>query len=378
MNRANEDEEKKMKRNKCMGILVNMFNEVKQARERFWQKCGRKSKGFLCFVASACFSILVIKGNVWILPGQEPTTTDHQSTGSPINGITNQRDHQSTETQPMDQINEMVAQQEHTGTASKQSATNPTNIDLWFVTYGDTPSYDAARNRIAVSAANTGWFEHIEQYTQHDLSAEFRDEFGEILSIKEGGGNYIWRFEVLKKVMAKMRENDILAFIDSGCVINRKGAARFHEYVELLKQSPHQLLGWQMMNHTRYEPKTGFFKEEHWTSDAIFEAFGVSERNDIRKSGQTAGGAILVQKGRLSEEWLSKIFEVLRKDPWIITHRYDNATKAERRFFTNCHDQSIQSVARKIKGFVSVPSNGLNQDQTPPEEPFWWVRSRKE
>ena len=233
---------------------------------------------------------------------------------------------------------------------------------MWFVTYGNTPRYDAARARIIKQALHTGWFDYIEPYTQQNLSIEFQKEFADILSMKKGGGYWIWRFDVLRDVMSKMHEGDVLVFADAGCQINQNGSAKFHEYVELLVQSPYQMLGYQMT-----------YKEHQYTTEAIFSAFSVpSEYDEIRKTGQIAATSQMIQKGRRSEEWLSYIFEVLRKDPNIITDRYNNESRELRDDFRdNRHDQSLQSVSRKIKGFVSVP-----RPKAVPEDPIWWSRMR--
>ena len=236
------------------------------------------------------------------------------------------------------------------------------DIGMWFVTYGDTPKYDAARTRITKKALHAGWFDHVEGYTQHNLSTEFRDEFADILSMERGGGYWIWRFYVLQDVMGKMEDGDILTFADSGCQINQHGAAKFHEYVDMLIQSPYEMLGFQL----------NCCPENSWTTEAIFSAFNVSSGDEIRNTKQIAATSQMIQKGRRSEEWLSYVFEVLRKDPYIITDRYNGQTKKlNDDFFDNRHDQSVQSVSRKIKGVVLVP----NPHQKP-WEPIWWSRMR--
>ena len=81
------------------------------------------------------------------------------------------------------------------------------DIGMWFVTYGDAPRYDAATARVSKQAARTGWFDHIEVFTQHNLSRAFRDEFADILAMERGGGYWLWRFYVLQDVMSRFREN---------------------------------------------------------------------------------------------------------------------------------------------------------------------------
>ena len=153
-----------------------------------------------------------------------------------------------------------------------------------------------------------------------------------------------------------------MTFADAGCQINHRGAVRFHEYIELLIQSPHQVIGFQGEN-----------RESVWTTEAVFSAFNVSaDDGRIRKTGQIAAGSLMLEKGRRSEEWLSFIFRVLRKDPFIITDRYNEQTARLRPDFKeNRHDQSVMSVSRKIKGFQSVPAPKACQ-----REPIWYSKMR--
>ena len=168
---------------------------------------------------------------------------------------------------------------------------------------------------------------------------------------------------MLQDVLSKMEDGDIVTFADSGCQINQNGAHKFHEYVEMLIHSPYEMLGFQASH-----------CELCLTTEAIFSAFNVSSENDeIRNTPQIAATSQMIQKGRRSEEWLSYILEVLRKDPYIITDRYNGETKELREDFRdNRHDQSVMSISRKIKGFVSVsyPKTG-NQ-----EDPIWFSRLR--
>jgi len=94
--------------------------------------------------------------------------------------------------------------------------------------------------------------------------------------------------------------------------------------------------------------------EEKYTTERIFMAFNIT-RNDakIRKSGQMMGGVKLRRKCRDLEDYFALVYSVLNKDPWLITDIYNEETKRLTPVFKdNRHDQSISSVAHKVRGGI--------------------------
>ena len=45
--------------------------------------------------------------------------------------------------------------------------------------------------------------------------------------MKRGGGYWIWKLDIIKQAFSKIKENDIIVYLDSGCTLNKSGKKRF-------------------------------------------------------------------------------------------------------------------------------------------------------
>lgn len=65
-----------------------------------------------------------------------------------------------------------------------------------------------------------------------------------------------------------------------------------------------------------------------FTTQRVFDAFNVTRNNiGITQTGQFEANTLLMQKGPHLSDWLSKVSDVLVRDPWLITDKYNNEAK---------------------------------------------------
>ena len=219
---------------------------------------------------------------------------------------------------------------------------------IHFVSYGDN-KFKIARQRIYNEALNTNWFHSIKCYDKEDLSTSFKKKFKNILSMKRGGGYWIWKFDIIINKLKEIDNEEFLIYVDSGCTINSNGSKRLNEYIEMIKNNKNKIISFQMHHH-----------ENVWTTKQIFDSFNISENDPIQTSGQYIGGVLIMQKCdaviKMFEDCLNKI----TKDPLIITDSYN---KNQRKVFKdNRHDQSILSIARKIHGSIILSDETIDDD----------------
>ena len=72
---------------------------------------------------------------------------------------------------------------------------------------------------------------------RYDLSISFRNEFKSILSMKRGGGYWIWKFDIILNKLEEINNGEFLIYVDSGCTVNTNGTKRLEEYIEMIKNS---------------------------------------------------------------------------------------------------------------------------------------------
>ena len=236
---------------------------------------------------------------------------------------------------------------------------------LHLISYGDK-KFIKAKHRIYNEAFNTHWFYSIKCYGLEDLSVSFRKEFKSILTMKRGGGYWIWKFDIILNKLDEINDGEFLIYVDSGCSVNANGTKRLEEYIEMIKNSKNKIISFQMDH-----------QENIWTTKQVFDSFGISENDLIETSGQYVGGILIMQKCDAVINIFKNCLNKIRKDPLIITDYYNsNQTKC---FKDNRHDQSILSVARKIHGSIVIPDETYSLDfnsETMQKIPFLATRFR--
>lgn len=236
---------------------------------------------------------------------------------------------------------------------------------IHFRTYGDD-NFAKSKRRIVQEAIDTGWFSTVEALGPENLTADFRERFRDILALPRGGGYWIWRFNVLEQTMAIMQEGDFLVVLDAGCQVNKNGGKRFWEYIQLVNESQYDMLSFQMPS----------ILEHQYTTKRLITAFGVDGIENITHMGLYEAGDVVYQKGPHYQKWYNLIMDILNKDPWLITDKYNNESRDYNpQFIDNRHDSSVMSLAWKKLGCITF--SNVETYRSNPRYPFYAGRIRE-
>lgn len=250
---------------------------------------------------------------------------------------------------------------------------------IHFITYGDN-KYANTKKRLCDDANSVGWFDTITPYGPDDLDLDFQNKFKDILSRPRGGGYWIWKPYIINKHLEKMKEDDILIYLDAGCSINPSGIDRFKEYIEMLNNSDSGCISFSVEH-----------AEKIYTNKEIFDFFNVDINGDIANSSQIMSGIIMLKKNRncinIVDLWLKTVHD----NPILFTDDYNsnpcNTGRCE--YIETRHDQSILSIISKLYEtillltdetyFISTPSapnyGGFGSEYSL-KFPFWATRLR--
>ena len=257
-----------------------------------------------------------------------------------------------------------------------QSTYKPPTRKIHFITYANEV-FEEAKRRLVLEAHEFGIFTTINGYGPNDLSLEFQTKYKEILDMKRGGGYWIWKQEIIRQAVNRMRDGEYLIYLDAGCKLNLYGRNRLTEYIDLLDNSPYGILSFQMSGNDGF----GSLQcEKAWTTKEIFQAVGVDIVGEHANSGQYLGGVLIMKKNEHLMNYLNEYDRIISANPRLCTDLYNtNGQCAE--FKENRHDQSISSLLRKKMGSVVI--NG-DESWTPPfgsgkslNYPFWAMRLKK-
>jgi hypothetical protein len=211
------------------------------------------------------------------------------------------------------------------------------NSKIHFVTYGDD-KYTNSKRRIADQADNMNIFDNIIVLNKNDLPDNLPDITKNVLNMPRGGGYWIWKPIIIKTLMDKINENDIIVYVDSGSTLNKSGIYRFNQYINMLSdlKSNKSMIRFKMN-----------IPEYKYTSTQIFEHFKVHNKKNITDDGQYMATSFLIRKCRISETIINLWYKTAIESPLLFTDMFNNVNK-NNEFVDNRHDQSIFSVITKI------------------------------
>jgi hypothetical protein len=242
---------------------------------------------------------------------------------------------------------------------------------IHFITYGDN-KYAKTKKRLCDEANSVGWFDTITAYGQDDLDLDFQNKFKDILILPRGSGYWIWKPYIIRKHLEKIKENDILIYLDSGCSINPSGIDRFKEYIEMLNNSDSGCISFQL--------DSNMLKcyEKQWTNKEIFDYFNVEINGDIAKSSQILATVIILKKNKNSINIVDLWLKTVHDKPILFTDDYNNNNKGRCEYIENRHDQSVFSIIRKLYGSILLPEETyfIFGSEYSLKFPFWATRIR--
>jgi hypothetical protein len=208
---------------------------------------------------------------------------------------------------------------------------------IYFLSYGNH-KFTSSIQRIRLEAENLKIFDKVICLTDKNLEPDFLEQHGKFIQENErGGGYWIWKPYIVKRILEQMNENDILVYVDSGCKLNIEGLERFKEYFDIVTKSPYGSLAFELP-----------YIEKNWTKGDIFSYFNVVNDKKITHSWQLMATTFILRKCdhtmKMINEWneVMSHYELIDDSPSVQKNSKD--------FIENRHDQSIFSIIRKKHG----------------------------
>lgn len=203
------------------------------------------------------------------------------------------------------------------------------------VTYS-TIDFAQARKYNVKMAYKKGKVDHVFEFSEKDISKEFREQNAKILTCKRGAGYWLWKPYVVNKALNQIEENDYLFYCDSGAFLTKD----LRVMIPILEEEKTDIL---------------FFEldclEREWTKRDIFLALDCDE-SIYTETMQRCATYFLIKKTPKSvafmQEWLkiAQRYELISDEDNMLYHQ-----KNYEGFRENRHDQSILSVLSKKYGY---------------------------
>lgn len=208
-----------------------------------------------------------------------------------------------------------------------------TNRRKVFLTFGDGgDGFVAARKRIALEARTVGVFSEVRDCDWSDCTAEAKDSL--LRQYKRGCGYWVWKPDLIWKVLETLDDGDILVWSDAGNVVC---PARI-QWRRLFKRLESVDLLFRRIS------SCGF----HWQRKSLLEHFAadVDSMPRLRMCFNFEGSALLIKKSSFSMQFVSEWRSFMLSHPECVRDVGLDANDEAQlpTFVENRHDQSVLSL----------------------------------
>jgi len=242
-----------------------------------------------------------------------------------------------------------------------------------FVTFGGpSEGYKKRVKEITIQAKNLNIFDEVIGFNDTYLfqNKEFNDQhYNFLINNWRGFGYWIWKSFIVKKVLSRMNDGDILLYCDAGCELNLNAKNRLYDYINMVKESSSGIFNF----HLHYNDD---YLEYKYTKNDLFEHLNCDE--NIKNSNQIIATIFLIKKCKNSINFINEWYNVCCH--YNLIDDSPSITPNCSQFCEHRHDQSVLSCLSKKYNGISIPDetyfapnwevNGLNY-------PIWAKRTRK-
>ena len=236
-----------------------------------------------------------------------------------------------------------------------------------FLTFGGpTDAYHNAVKRVTEQARQSGFFDEVIGLTETYIKgkAKFWRKHGDFIEKNTRGyGYWIWKPYIIKKVLKKMKENDILVWADAGCTINSNGRERMMQYYDMVTEGNESgILSFHLCN----------LAEKNWSKRSLADYL---DANEHMQSDQIITTSFVLRKCKHSVKLVNLWYKTCcHYDLVNDSHSSGNYYS----FREHRHDQSIFSLLCKKYGSLVIKDETYFRDfkRDGNNSPIWATRQR--
>lgn len=241
--------------------------------------------------------------------------------------------------------------------------------EVYFCSFADSRMAGPLK-RIKRQAKEFNLFKRIIICSEKDLDKNFFAKHKNILSHNvRGYGYWIWKPQIIKQILEKIDDEEILLYTDAGCHLNPNGINKLNEYIDRLSKSKHYILATELENE---------YLEKNWSKGDLLNYFNVYDKKNITHTPQLQAGVILIKKCIEAEIFLLNWISVCDKNYRLIDDS-ESLIPNHDGFISHRHDQSAFSILCKINGCITIPNSDIYRNNTWSDMknyPIWAMRDK--
>lgn len=197
---------------------------------------------------------------------------------------------------------------------------------LYFLLYNDD-SHTEHLLRLIKSIKEHGKEFQVILFNKSKIDQEFNQKYRSILDCKRGGGYWLWKPYIIYNTMKKLKDNDILFYMDSKYFFIDDFKSLYIDYMK-----HHDLLVW------KNKPNDPVFLMKQWCKMDVIRKYNMYEKVFNENAEDCWGGALIIKKNKktmhIMHEWLEMCCQYenitdspskLNNDSLFVEHRHDQS-----------------------------------------------------
>lgn len=233
-------------------------------------------------------------------------------------------------------------------------------------------------NRVQKQAAKLNFYDEIIVLDESYLTSEYPPQFhSKLIAGSRGYGYWSWKPYLIRSILSKINQGDVLQYMDVGCHLNPLGIKRLSEYCSMAAFADSGILPFQAKHSSnKYLPildgqnKTFFNQFEYKYNKAdLLNELKVNGDPEITHSPQIGATVIFLCKKSSSIELVNEWIAIIEKDFKYIDNS-PSSIKEHNEFIEHRHDQAIFSILckkRKIETISALEYYYPKKNSTKPD-----------
>ena len=206
-------------------------------------------------------------------------------------------------------------------------------------------------NRLKKQAEESLYYDYIKIFNPNDFDNKLKVHIDHLLrnNKKRGYGYWYWKPYLIKQMMHKIDDNDIIHYMDIGCHIIKNKYDKFEEYLNFLIKKDKWILPFQYFFDKKKEFDEISFPERQeykFTKSDLIDYFNFTTLKEITDTPQFWAGNIFIKKKKESYEFLSEWIDIMHNNINLIDDS-NSKINNHKDFIENRHDQSVFSLLCK-------------------------------
>jgi hypothetical protein len=247
-------------------------------------------------------------------------------------------------------------------------------MNVAFLTFADS-RLSRSMSRIESEAKRMNIFDSYYCLTERDLDKAFKKKFSDMLREDiRGFGYWCWKPQIIQQTLNKLNVGDVLLYIDVGCHLNLRGAARLKQYIDKVSHGASGILGFQTVPPVfplTYDGRALLdLTERMWCKGDLFDYFMCRNEPLVTGTAQYGAGIIFLRKCENSQKFISKWIQTINQS---IAYLDDTPSISPNfpDFIQHRHDQSIFSILCKLHSVDTISSYEYWYPKINSKRPDW-------